>query len=214
MTKWIPLAVILAIAGGALGAASTPAPIIGTVDMAKVRAQYKAYQDANTKFQDYANSEMRAVQKYSVAWALDDKDRDRLLKLMDITARTGPQNDELQGLLKQHNDLQARYRELQSKETRTPAEATEFAGLDTLYKRRQQDLDKAQDDADARIKAKQKDMVDPLDKRIQEVAGQLAAEKTLTAILVQEVVVFGAVDITDDFITRLNANAAPPAAPK
>ncbi len=211
MNKWISPAIFLALIGAVLGAASAPSPAFGTLDMTKVREQFKAYQEANKKFQEFMTAETRELQKFAIAWSLDDKDRDRLLKLMDITAQTTTQREEVQTLLKQHNDKQARYTALQGKESRTPAETTEYQTLDMLYKRRQQDLDRAQDDSEARTRARQQEMQAPLDAHIQTVAGLLAQERGYLAVLLKETVVWGGVDITDDFVQRLNAT---PVAPK
>ena len=207
MTKWILPAVLVGLMGAALGASAAPPPplIVGIVDMEQVQARFEAYQEANRAFRQFRNAELRALQQLEAGWALGNSERERCLRLLNIVARTDAQTEELESLLRTHQEREQRYLALQRTEDRTPEETQELRALDDLFRRRQEAFQETQREVNERIEQHQRELVEPLDRRIQDVARVLAEENGLAVILVREVVVYGGVDITEEFVIRLNA---------
>ncbi len=191
---------------GTVWAAET-APRLGVVDMDRIAVEYRAMQDLNQQFQQFQRSQDEALEARYKTRVLDDDERQEYLDLADMGAPTAERDKRLSELADLSDTRERRLLELRQKEERSPFEEDEYDQLRVLYDMRMQELAAVQADLQQTRRAKQEELTKVVTDSVDGAVKAVAEEQQLSTVVRKEMVLYGGLDITEDVLAKLNAEA-------
>jgi Skp family chaperone for outer membrane proteins len=177
----------------------------GVVDMERIRAEYRQMQELNQEFQQFQWEQDRQLQERHKTRMLTDEERQEYEDLSAMAAPTETRAQRLKELEASAQEREKRLFELREKEERTEEEAVELEELDPLYERRMRELAALQAELHASRRAKLEELSTLLQDNLENAVKQVAEERELALVLARDSVLYGATDITDAVLEKLNA---------
>lgn len=189
---------------------------IAVVNPGKVLSEFKDAQKAQVMLQRLDDEAKLAIRTWQVYPLLLAVDQDALVKLIQKEnlpgeTMTKAEKDQVQKLKTQHDNIVKEYQDLLGKPNATTT-AQDTARIEAITK--------LKNDTDNRIKAKQTEASTEIgkkqdefnlkiDKDVRDALNKVAKDRQMNLVFSSQVVLFADVDITDDVIKHLNANAKP-----
>jgi len=189
---------------------------IAVVNPGRVLSEFKDAKKATDVLERMDSEAKVAIRTWQVYPLLMSADQDTLVKLIQKENTAGAEmtkaeKDQEQKLKTQHDNLVKEYQDLLGKPNGQTT-AQDSARLDALTK--------LKNDTDNRIKAKQTEAGTEIskkqdefnlkiDKDVRDALTKVAKDRQMNLVFSSQVVLYADVDITDDVIKHLNANAKP-----
>jgi len=196
---------LLSIAMAGAGWAAASAPNWGLVDMDRVAAEYRGMQELNDQFQQFQMEQERQLREQHATRLLFDEERQEYLDLSHMAAPTEARAERLEALRKLSDERERRLFELRKVKERSEDEQVEYERLNQLYERRMEDLTGLQADLQQSRLAKYEELTRLVTESVDAAVKAVAEENELMLVVRKEMVLFGGVDVTDEVLTRLNA---------
>jgi Skp family chaperone for outer membrane proteins len=212
--RLIPAAIAVFVISGVLwgcaayGQAAKPADIkIGVVDVDRVAENYTEAKTAReqlvalrTQFADA----LKMRQKYSL---LSPAELDELEKLGALPKPEAKDTARIQELQKKGDALAAELATLRNKKDLSDTEKARLKELTDIALKANADLEARGPFYDDQLAAKQKDMEEKMQPKMEAAIAEVAKQKGLWTVIDKSVIHWGCVDITDDLIAKLNKEA-------
>jgi Skp family chaperone for outer membrane proteins len=180
---------------------------IGKVDVEKINKEYKLATRYQDELQRYRAELEKQFDDFTKTSYLSSEELAELNALNEKKNPSDAEKARIQQLTDYTKTKQDRLRELEQKPENelSDAEKTEMGQL------RQKETDaqngaKAKDnDLMQKLLARQKEYADEIEKNVTSALEAISKEKNLTAVLSNDVILYGGVDITDEVLAKLNA---------
>ena len=220
LSYYLMAAVLLALcAAGATAAAPAPAPepaaagfILAVVDMDKVFAGYEAYKQASEQFRSFALEVERQVEMNRRLRLLEDNEVQELKDLRAAAVLTPEQKMRLQQLEGLSDAREQEYNTLNQKTSAlTPEESARMEALVKLAAKRAQMVAAEERRLTQARQKKNEEMSTPFDSAVRSALEKVAKQHRVSMILTKEVVLWAALDLTEEILAELNHTAKPPA---
>jgi len=204
------LVMLLALAAlVAPAAAQESAPRIGVVDMPKVLDGYNEFKDLDQQYKAFLAERQQQLQERMAVRLLS---KDELKEYQNLKATAAPSEQQKQRMEELRKVAEARENEL--------ATLSRLPNLTENEKKRLSDLNATADGSAAEVEqlqkrlsdeigARNKELSDKLQKKIEAALAAIAKEKRVDVILAKEAVLYGGRDLTSDVLAKLNAPGAP-----
>ena len=188
--------------------AAEPAAGWGVVDMARVAIEYRGMRELERQFQDFQREQDETLDGRYKTRALYDDERQEFFDLSDMGAPTEERDKRLAELAGLSDKRENRLLELRQNKERTPGEEEEFRQLTALYDQRMGELAALQASLQQEREVKRAEFNSVLTESVNSAVKAVAEEKGLPIVVRREIVLYGGTDITEDVLTRLNADEA------
>jgi Skp family chaperone for outer membrane proteins len=197
--------VLLAAAWAAAPAWCAAPPVIGTADHDKILSEFKQYQDAEKQYEAFRTQRQDQLDEAANTRLLDDKEKQQVLDLKAVAARTQAQNEQLAQLLGPITE--ARLKELRDLTAIPQRDATQEARLkelSALLDKRNKEVADLKATLDEQINKQADDLMKPINDKIDAALAKVAEKEHLTAILDKGSVLYGGKDVTANVLAELN----------
>jgi Skp family chaperone for outer membrane proteins len=188
--------------------AAEPAASWGVVDMGRVATEYRGMHNLERQFQEFQREQDQMLDGRYKTRALYDDERQEFFDLSDMGAPTEERDKRLAELAGLSDKRENRLLELRQNKERTPGEEEEFRQLTALYDQRMGELAALQTSLQQAREAKRAELNRVLTDSVNSAVKAVAEERGLPIVVRREIVLYGGTDITEDVLTKLNAEEA------
>ena len=182
---------------------------VGIVDLGRLNTGYRGIQQLNEDFQGFQKEQESKLQERMKTRMLSDDEQREYTELSTVSAPTDANRTRQEALAKLSDEREQHLGELEKKQARTPAEQKDYDELNKTYSARLSELTKLQSDLQQAALAKRDELMKVIDDSVNGAIRAVAEQRKLTVVLAREAVRFGGTDITDEVLTRLNAEPSP-----
>lgn len=200
------LATVIAVCGPIW--AAEPAAGWGVVDMVRVATEYRGMHDLEQQFQQFQRDQDQLLDGRYKTRALYDDERQEFFDLMDMGAPTQENTTRLAELAGLSDKRENRLLELRQNKARTAGEEEEYRQLTAVYDRRMGELAALQASLQQARELKREELNTVLTESVNGAVKAVAEEKGLPIVVRKEIVLYGGTDVTEDVLTKLNAEEA------
>ncbi len=188
---------------------STPA--IGIVDMERVGKEYKGFEELQGKYQKFAQDQQDRFNARQKVMMLNEADYTKYFDLVQAGAPTDANKKTISDLETLASTRQSRLKELVALKDRDTDQQKEYDELSKLYSLRMAELKDLDDSLMKEVQQMKTDLTKQADTQVEAAVKAVAEQKKLSMVFVKAAILYGATDITDDVLTKLNAAAPAPA---
>jgi outer membrane protein len=180
-------------------------PKLGVVDMAKVLDEYKEFKDADAEYKKLLAARQAQLQDRMAVRLLS---ADELKEYQNLQAVVAPSDEQKKRMEQLRAVAQTREDELtglQRVTSPTEDQKKRLAELQGLGDKSSQEISQLQQRLSDEINARNKELSEKLNKKIEAALEAVAKDKRMDYILAKDAVLYGGRDLTNEVLAKLNA---------